>query len=214
MSLGCTSFDQCINKCQIIAEMEEIVAEFKEWLGSEEAIKLCKDMEEEKHQVRELMRELAILDKKSSDFTETVLYGLLPYHKSKFAKRESTFPVFMNIKLFLKTYGYDDDDWNMIANMVYDLASKCQDEPNNLELWIKEFTTDKKYSRRLQCGSISPILFCVNDSFPTVNSKVVNTYNDISQELGWSDRLSSKLEDYASSIEKCRKLIGAIGLPR
>ena len=192
--------------------MEEIVAEFKEWLGSEEAIKLCKDMEEEKHQVRELMRELAILDKKSSDFTETVLYGLLPYHKSKFAKRESTFPVFMNIKLFLKTYGYDDDDWNMIANMVYDLASKCQDEPNNLELWIKEFTADKKYSRRLQCGSISPILFCVNDSFPTVNSKVVNTYNDISQELGWSDRLSSKLEDYASSIEKCRKLIGAIGI--
>ena len=118
----------------------------------------------------------------------------------------------MNIKLFLKTYGYDDDDWNMIANMVYDLASKCQDEPNNLELWIKEFTADKKYSRRLQCGSISPILFCVNDSFPTVNSKVVNTYNDISQELGWSDRLSSKLEDYASSIEKCRKLIGAIGI--
>ena len=71
--------------------MEEIVAEFKEWLGSEEAIKLCKDMEEEKHQVRELMRELAILDKKSSDFTETVLYGLLPYHKSKFAKERVLF---------------------------------------------------------------------------------------------------------------------------
>lgn len=192
--------------------MEDIIVEFKEWLGSEKAAKQRKTIEEEKYQVRELMQKLETMDKKSSEFMDMVLYGLLPYRKSKFAKRVSTFPVFMNIKQFLGRYDYNDGDWNKIANMVYDLASKLQNEPSKLEWWIKEFIADKKHSRMLQCGTISPILFCINDLFPVINSKVINTYGDFSQKFGWNDEIPLKLENYVDSIKKCKKLIDAIGI--
>src|SRR5206468_8385716 len=134
----------------------------------------------EKQEVKDLMKKLDTMDKNSPEFVDWVLYGLLPYSKTKYAKRVSTFPAFMNIKLFFKNYNYSEEDWHLVANMIYSLAKKFQQSPENLQQWINEFTSDHIHSRSIQCGSMSPILFCINDKFPIVNNRVIYTYNDFS----------------------------------
>jgi hypothetical protein len=84
--------------------LPDIINDFKNWFRTEAAKKHIVTIENEKREVRELMKKLDAMDKNSSEFVDWVLYGLLPYSKTKYAKRVSTFPVFMNIKLFFKNY--------------------------------------------------------------------------------------------------------------
>ena len=195
-------------------DVEEIVTRFKRWLNSGLGIKKKKIISDEKQEVKELMERLSQMDKKSPEFTDIVLYGLLPNYKTKFAKRVSTFPTFMNIRTFFKNYNYSDEDWNVIANMVFTLAKRFQQEPEKLKTWIEEFVSDDIHSRRLQCGSITPILSCINDSFPVINSNIVRTYNVFSYNLGWDDRMSQKLVDYMDIIPKCNRLIDLLDMDK
>src|SRR5206468_7759507 len=65
----------------------------------------------------------------------------------------------------------------------------------------------------IQCGSMSPILFCINDKFPIVNNRVIYTYNDFSSMFGWDDIMSKKLDNYLPNVEKCKKLISFLAIP-
>lgn len=194
-------------------DIQKIIDDFREWLKTESAQKHLRTIEKEKQDVKDLMKKLDGMDKNGAEFTEWVLYGLLPYSKTKYAKRVSTFPVFMNIKLFLKNYNYSDSDWNKIANMIYSLAKKFQNEPESLDKWIEEFVSDKVHTRMIQCGSITPIIFCINDSFPLVNNRVIHTYNEFSTIFGWNDNMSQKLEHYLDNVSKVKKLIAALNMP-
>ncbi|MGH2612778.1 MAG: GmrSD restriction endonuclease domain-containing protein [Rhabdochlamydiaceae bacterium] len=193
-------------------DVQKIIDAFRDWLKGEAAQKHLKTIEKEKQEVKDLMKKLDSMDKTSIEFTYWVLYGLLPYSKTKYAKRVSTFPVFMNIKLFLKNYNYSDEDWNKIANMIYTLAKNFQQHPENLDKWIKEFVSDKVYTRMIQCGSITPIIFCINDSFPLVNNRVRHTYNEFSTIFGWNDTISQKLEHYLDNVEKVKKFIAKLNI--
>ena len=192
--------------------VDEIILQFKQWLNSEAGIKQRQVIVNEKIEVKELMEKLSKMDKKDPEFTDLVLYGLLPYYDTKFAKRVSTFPTFMNIKPFFKNYNYSDDDWNIIANMIFSLAKKCEMYPEKLRQWIEEFTANEIYSRNLQCGSITPILFCINDSFPIINNRIIRTYNEFSDDQGWGDSMSQKLVNYFDNIPKCQKLMDFLGI--
>jgi hypothetical protein len=193
--------------------LPEIISDFKHWLKTESAQKHIITIEKEKKEVKDLMEKLGAMDKNSPEFVDLVLYGLLPYSKTKFAKRVSTFPVFMNIKLFFKNYNYSELDWRTIANLINSLAKKFQDSPEKLQEWITEFTSDSIHSRSLQCGSISPILFCINDKFPIVNNRVIYTYNELASIYDWEDIMSKKLDKYLTNVDKCHKLISFLDIP-
>ena len=102
-------------------------------------------------------------------------------------------------------------DLNLMANMIFSLSERSKREPKKLKQWIKEFTTEN-YSKGLQCGMITPILFCIDKSFPIINGKVVETYKRFSKDQGWNDKMSQKLEQYPDNIPKCQKLIGLLGI--
>ncbi len=193
-------------------DIEDIVIEFTKWMDSDYGIRQRKIIANEKLEVKELVEKLSKMDRKSLEFTDTILYGLLPYYETKFAKRVSTFPVFMNIRTFFKRYNYSEEDWNIIANMIFTLAEKFQKEPENLKIWIEEFVSDSTRSRNLQCGSITPILFCINDSFPLINNSIKRTYKDFAYYQGWDDRISQKLADYMNNIPKCERLIDLLDI--
>lgn len=188
-------------------DVDEIIRQFKEWMSSKAGEKHRQDIANEKQEVKKMMDDLSAMDKSGPDFTDLVLYGLLPQYNTKYAKRTSTFAVFMNIKPFFGEYGYSDAEWNLVAKRIFTLAENCQREPEKLALHIGEFTADAIYSRQLQCGSITPILFCINDAFPVVNSAISRTYRDFADSQGWDDKISQKLEDYPDNITKCEKLI-------
>jgi len=181
--------------------VNEILERFKEYSQTEQAREQLNNIGREKEEVKQLMNRLSKMDRRSPEFSELVLYGLLPYFETSVAKRVSTFPAFMNIKAFFSEYGYSEEEWIIVAENIFNLCSEFQRNPSDLRAIISRFTSSK-YSRRLQCGSITPLLFCLNDKFPIVNNIVINTYESVSSLLGKSDELSQKLVDYPTNIRK------------
>jgi hypothetical protein len=96
------------------------------------------------------------MTKGSPEFVELVLYGLLPHSETKYAKRISTAPAFLNIKKFFARFGYSEDDWAELANLIFDLVDKFYKQPDKLESLIREFISHR-LSKAIQCGSLSPI---------------------------------------------------------
>jgi hypothetical protein len=64
----------------------------------------------------------------------------------------------------------------------------------------------------LQCGSLTPILFCINDKYPIVNNRAIRTFRSIKLILGEKEKLSQKLRDYPDDIKKIDRLVGQLGL--
>lgn len=193
------------------SQLTDIIKEFKVWLISDPGQKLKKIVVEEKHEVRKIMKNLETLDKQSDDFTDWVLYGLLPHIKTQYAKRVSIYRAFRNIrKFFTVLYHYDEKDFNIIASRVYTLIKNVEGSPQQLDKWISEFVSEKTYSRGFQCGAISPLFSAVNDSLPVINSRVVNTYNHFANIFGWYDRMSPRLSSYLNGVGQCKKLIEVI----
>jgi hypothetical protein len=179
---GTASFNPSLLDDQENAKLVEnhqiIINNFRKWINSEAGQRHLNTVEKEKQEIKVLMKKLDSLNKESSEFTDLVLYGLLPYAKTKHVMRVSTFPVFFNVKLLFSNYNYNDSDWKQIAKMIYYLTSNFQRDPSQLDNWIKQFTSDEIHSRKFQCGSITPILFCLNDRFPIINNRVIRAFND------------------------------------
>jgi hypothetical protein len=194
-----------------VEDIPEVINQFKIWLNSELVQKRTNRIQTEKKEVKDIMKKLDSMDKSSIEFTDLVLYGLLPHRNTRFAKRVSVYPAFRNIKqFFISNYNYNDQDWNKIAINVYTLVKKFQDSPENLETWIRDFTSDKVYSRGFQCGAISPILFCINDSFPVINKTVIESYNDFAHILNLDEIASPKLDGYIGNMKKCKELMASL----
>ena len=89
-------------------ELDQIKREFIEWIITEEAQSHISGIKNEAIEVQDLVKKLEEMDQNGDEFYELVLYGLLPYHNTKFAKRTSHFPVFMNIKQWFSGYNLSD----------------------------------------------------------------------------------------------------------
>lgn len=186
--------------------VSEVLEKFAEYLKSQKGTDHLRSMAREKAEVKDLMTKLSNMDKESPEFVELVLYGLLPYKKTSVAKRVSIFPVFFNIKKFFSGYNYSDEDWKKIAQMIFKLSSGVKEHPENLEQVIAEFTADPR-SAGLQCGSITPILFGINDSFPVVSNPIIHGFKILSAALGSMEELGQKLSEYPNNIKKLNKLV-------
>jgi hypothetical protein len=64
-----------------------IINNFRKWINSEAGQKHLNTVDKEKQEVKALMNKLDSLNNESSEFTDLVLYGLLPYAKTKHAMR-------------------------------------------------------------------------------------------------------------------------------
>jgi len=68
-----------------------------------------------------------------------------------------------------------------------------------------------KYNRRLQCGSITPIFYAIDDKYPLVNNRTRHTYKDITKILGEPDEMPQKLKYYIDNIARVKLLIKETG---
>jgi len=187
-------------------ELVKIIEEFREYLSTEKGKYHLKYLKEkEPKETREVLEKLKNLPKDSNEFTEWVLYGLLPNSNSKYAKRVSIAPAFLNIKKFFARFNYTEKDWMELSNLVYQLITGFDENPKNLESLIRDFISHR-LSKALQCGSLTPIFFALNSNFPIVNNRERRTYKKISFLLfGQIDELSQRLENYPSNIEKIKR---------
>ncbi|MGB9878677.1 MAG: hypothetical protein ACPLGZ_01700, partial [Candidatus Pelagibacter ubique] len=190
------------------SEVERTIEEFRQYLNTEEAKSHLNWLKEkEPREVKEVLEKLKGLPKDSKEFADLVLYGLLPNARSKYAKRASVAPAFLNIKKWFSRYNYTENDWKEISNLIYQIVVKFQENPNDLENIIRDFKSHK-LSKGLQCGSLTPIFFALNPEFPIVTIRTRRTYRKLSfLVFGQEDKLSRRLKDYPSNIDKLKKFV-------
>ena len=190
-------------------EMEKIIEEFRAYLKTGQAKAHIYNLKDrEPRETSGILEKLRSLSTRSAEFVDLVLYGLLPNAKTKYSKRESIAPVFMNIKKFFGSrFNYNEKDWQQIAQLVFNAADKFERDPKNIKEIVSEFVANK-YSKALQCGSMTPIFYSLNTSFPIINNREIRTFKTLSGTI-FSERkeLKQKLEKYADNIEKIKEFI-------
>jgi len=193
------------------SQVGQLISEFREYLKTEEAREHLKHLrEKEPKETREILSKLKTLPRDSKEFTDLVLCGLLPHYNTKYAKRVSIAPAFMNVRKFFARFGYSENDWNELANIVFDLVVKFESAPERLEEHIRDFTSNR-LSKALQCGAISPIFFALNQNYPMITNKITTTYRRLSFIVfGQADDLNNKLEYYPANVKKIKRLIGKL----
>jgi 5-methylcytosine-specific restriction endonuclease McrA len=198
---------------QISPELQDTIKRFREHLTTEGGKRHLNDLKEkEPRETRAVLDKLKTLPKNSNEFVDLVLYGLLPNSDTKYAKRVSIAPSFMNIRKFFGRFNYTEDDWHALANLVFDLAFKFQQDPDHLDVYIRQFISHR-LSKALQCGSLSPIFFALNPNFPIVNNREKSTYRKLSfLVFGDVDELSQRLENYLSNVDKITKITAAMSV--
>lgn len=195
------------------AEIRPIIQEFREYTKTEEGIHHLTYLKEtEPRETKSILQKLLTMQKNTDEFVDLVLYGLLPNSKTKYAKRVSLAPSFLNIKKFFARFNYTDENWRELSNLIYQTIIKFQETPTNLENLIRDFISHK-LSKAIQCGSISPILFAINSNFPIVNNREIRTYRRLSFfVLDQADELSQRLENYLSNVNKIKKLTDVLSV--
>lgn len=184
-------------------EIEKIIEAFRQYQKTDEAKAHTQSLKiKERRETKAILEKLKGLEKGSEEFVEYVLYGLLPNGKTKYSKRESIAPAFLNIKKFFGRFGYKDEDWKQIAELVFDTAEKFERNPAGYRGIIADFVANK-YSKALQCGSMSPIFYSLSENFPLVNNRLIRTFRNLSGTI-FPERmeLNQKLESYPANIEK------------
>ncbi len=188
-------------------ELRDTIRRFRDYLNTDPGrwhLNYLK--EKEPKETREVLAKLKELPKDGTDFVDLVLYGLLPNSDTKYAKRVSIAPSFLNIKKFFGRFNYSENDWRELANLVYDLVTKFQRDPDHLDTFIRDFISHR-LSKALQCGSLSPIFFALNSHFPIVNNREKSTCRKLSFLMfGEVDELSQRLENYLSNVDKIAKI--------
>jgi len=187
-------------------EVIKIIEAFREYLKTDQARSHTHDLKiKEPKETKEILERLKGLKRGSEEFVDLVLYGLLPNAKTKYSKRVSIASAFLNIKKFFGRFGYKDEDWKQIAWLVFDTAVKFEKNPDDYRKIIAEFVSNK-YSKALQCGSITPIFYSLDTKFPIVNNREIRTFKVLSGTI-FPERkeLSQRLENYPGNMEKIRQ---------
>ncbi|MBN2014054.1 MAG: hypothetical protein JW778_02640 [Candidatus Altiarchaeota archaeon] len=154
-------------------------------------------------EIQEIFEKLRALDRDSDDFTNLVLFRLLPNSESGF----SVAPSFVNMKGLFSEYGYGDQDWNKLANHLFDLVLGFVENPRNLDSLLRRFNSGS-YSKGLQCRSVTPMFYSLNRDFPLLNDSTRRVYGFLMKSvLRKSDSLGEGLVEYPFNVNKIRGLV-------
>lgn len=191
-------------------ELQEKVLSFKEeYLDTPAGQKHLAMTESEPKEVKKVFEEIREKYLAGDDITDDVLRRLLPhadtdYHR-KSDYRISTWPcITKDIRLWFEGAGWKKPkDWSQTARLIFEAVDGLIN--GEKQAWDKFLKS--KYRHGFGTGFISPILFCLNDQFPVINSKVVKTYKYCKTQMGEPDEIDAKLDHYLENTEKLKALL-------
>ncbi|GAB6065470.1 hypothetical protein JCM9492_05620 [Aquifex pyrophilus] len=186
-------------------ELIKIIEEFKQnYLNTQQGKKHLEAYNKEREEVRKIFNEIRERKERGEDVTKLVLDYLLPI------KRQSVTPAGVKtIEAYYKRAGesLSEEDLPKLAdaifNLINELVNNADDENKQKEI-INKFVSSP-YSRGLQSGIISPILYYIEPKYLLINIKVVDTVRFISREFMHQEiRLSTSLEEYIANNAKLK----------
>ena len=186
-------------------ELLKIVEEFKQkYLNTEQGKRHLEAYNKEREEVRRIFNEIKEKKERGEDITELVLDYLLPI------KRESVTPAGVKtIEAYYKRAGesLSEEDLPKLADAIFTLINGLINNPDNTNRQkeiINSFVASQ-YSRGLQSGIISPVLYYIEPKYLLINSKVVDTVRFISREFMPQEiRISTLLEEYVDNNAKLK----------
>ena len=190
-------------------ELIKIVEEFKQnYLNTEQGKKHLEAYNKEREETGRIFNEIKERKERGEDVTELILDNLLPI------KRKSVTPAGVKtIEAYYKRAGesLNQEDLPKLADAVFNLIDGLinnPDDENKQKTIISNFASSP-YSRGLQSGIISPVLYYLEPKYLLINSKVVDTVRFISREfIPQEIRLSALLEAYIDNNAKLKSFLG------
>ena len=184
-------------------ELLKIVEEFKQkYLNTEQGKRHLEAYNREREEVKRIFNEIKEKKERREDITEPVLDYLLPI------KRESVTPAGVKtIEAYYKRARetLSEEDLPKLADTIFTLINGLMINPDNTDRQkeiINSFIASQ-YSKGLQSGIISPVLYYIEPKYLLINSKVVDTVRFISREFMPQEiRISTLLEEYIDNNAK------------
>jgi predicted RNA-binding protein with PUA-like domain len=164
--------------------------------------------EAEPEEVQQVFEEIREKHAAGEDITDDVLRRLLPHSDSEFHRKNdyriSTWPcIRKEVRSWFEGAGWKEpDDWPPTARLLFEAVDGLV--TGNHEPWNKFLASE--YRHGFGTGFVSPILFCLDDQFPVINSKVVKTYRYCTAQLGQPDQIDAKLDNYLENAKKVNAL--------
>lgn len=190
-------------------ELQEKIRWFKEeYLDTPAGQKHLAVTESEPREVKKVFEELREKHLAGEDIKDDVLRRLLPHSDSEFHRnnnyRISTWPcITKDIRLWFEGAGWKKpEDWPQTARLIFEAVNGLV--RGKQQAWVRFLKS--KYRHGFGTGFISPILFCLDERFPVINSKVVKTYKHCTGQLGEPDEIDAKLDHYLKNAEKVKAL--------
>ncbi len=191
------------------SELQDRIQWFKEdYLHTPAGQKHLAVTEAEAQAVKKTFDEIREKYQAGQDITDDVLRRLLPHTDSAFHRnngyRVSTWPCIQrDVRSWFEGAGWKKpEDWIPTASLIFEAVEDIVN--GRREAWDKFLNSP--YRHGFGTGFISPILFCLDDQFPVINSKVVKTYKYCTEQLGEPDEIDAKLVNYLGNAEKVKTL--------
>lgn len=191
------------------SELEKRIQWYREeYLETPAGQKHLATMEAEARDVKKVVEEIRARHQAGDDITDDVLRRLLPHSDSKFHRqndyRISTWPcVRKDVRGWFEGAGWKEpDDWPPTARLLFEAVDGLV--RGDKEPWDRFLNSD--YRHGFGTGFVSPILFCLDERYPVINSKVVKTYRYCTEQLGEPDQIDAKLDHYLDAAEKVNAL--------
>jgi len=191
------------------SELQERIHWFKEgYLDTPAGQKHLAVTEAEPKEVKKIFEEIREKYLADQDITDDVLRRLLPHTDSEFHRnndyRVSTWPCIQrDVRSWFEGAGWKKpEDWEPTARLLFEAIDGLIS--GRQEPWDQFLSSEYRYG--FGTGFVSPILFCLDDQFPVINSKVVKTYRYCTEQLGERDEIDAKLVNYLENAEKVKAL--------
>lgn len=143
------------------------------------------------------------------DVTDRTLLTLLPHQDTQYNRERgahiSAWPCITKdvVQWFEGAKWKQPGDWHDSALWILEIV-----EAGRVEEWATwNHLANQPMQKGFGCGFITPIVHCLNNSLPVVNSKVVKTYAEVVAELGVGDEISASLLDYQENAQRVVRLV-------
>jgi predicted RNA-binding protein with PUA-like domain len=190
-------------------ELEQTIQWYREeYLDTPAGQKHLAVTEAEPEEVKQVFEEIRDKHAAGEDITDDVLRRLLPHFDTEFHRKNgyriSTWPcIIKEVRSWFEGAGWKaPEDWPPTARLMFEAIDGLVS--GDMRAWDKFLRS--KYRHGFGTGFISPILFCLDERFPVINSKVVKTYRYCTAQLGEPDQIDARLDNYLENAEKVKAL--------
>lgn len=199
-------------------ELQSRIQQFQtEYLNTPAGQQHLATAEAETEDVKKIFEEIRAKYQAGQDITDDVLNRLLPHSDTSFHRendyRVSTWPcISKDVRKWFEGAGWKKpQDWQPTARLLFEAVDGLIQ--GDLPAWQR--FVESPYRHGFGTGFISPILFCLDQQYPVINSKVVKTYRYCTTQLGRRDDIDASLENYfmnASKVKTLQQQLAPLGI--